>query len=146
MYIEKGRIMSTYMFGRSVTAMEKAFLSRVLVEPTRLEQGKHFNMIRNIAIKNDISIEKAHELLEEKKAFVAGLNANNVYKREKFSIDKYGNLIKKNLYTNRTEIVPEDTFISADGTRKPCPIKKQSKFVKVLKYIGTYIREMFTVY
>ena len=84
--------------------------------------------------------------MESKKKFVAGLNANNVYKREKFSIDKYGNLVRKNLYTNRVEIVPEDTFISADGSRKPHPRKKQSKFVKIMKYIGTYIREMFTVY
>ena len=138
--------MSTYMFGRSVSALEKAFLSKVLVEPTRLEQGKHFNMIRNIAIKNDISMEKAHEMLENKKKLVAGLNANNVYTRETYSLDKYGNVTRKNLYTNRTEIVPEDTFIAPDGTRKTRPHKKQTKFQKVLKYVWSYIKEMFTVY
>ena len=135
--------MSTYMFGRSVSALEKAFLSKVLVEPTRLEQGKHFNMIRNIAIKNDIPMEKAHEMLESKKKLVAGLNANNVYTHERYSIDKYGNVTKKNLYTNRTEIVPEDRFTSSTTPKK---VHKQSRFMKLLKYYWTYVKEMFTVY
>lgn len=64
-----------YLFGKLVTAEEKAFFSKVLATKSdRLEQGKYFKAVYYTARREGVSLMEAHDILTLTEAKTQKLN------------------------------------------------------------------------
>lgn len=94
-----------YMFGKLVTAEEKAFFSNILARKTdRVAQGKYFKAVYNTAKRENVSLIEAYDILELQGKKVQKLN-EMVHNERVYFVDKDGEISK-----NQRDALNDHTF------------------------------------
>lgn len=143
-----------YLFGKMVTAEEKAFFSKVLAnKPDRIAQGLYFKAVCNTARREGVSLMQAYDIVELKNEKVQHLNkmlnnepiyfVNNKGKICKNIIDFFHNHVFKRKVSD-TEIHQLENGVIVNPT-KPKP-KFFKEFKKDLKKTWGFIKEALMVY
>lgn len=135
------RQMTIYMFGKRVTQNEKMFLEKYFDGKSRLEQGKQFKTIYNIASRHDTSMQMAAKILENNKKYTELLNQNNSNSTNYFT-DKFGYIRQNN--DNQSVRIQKISYPKNDIENS-----KKNFFKIFLSKIKTgllYISSLFEVY
>ena len=119
------------MFGQRVTPQEKAFLTRLLTETTRLEQGKYFKAIYATAKRNNVSLQVAAQIFE---------NNKKTAKKLGYKLNKFGEVINN----FGEKITVKDVFQSSSSEKRPKSIFNSFK-EKVKKGLG-FLKSAFSIY
>lgn len=143
-----------YMFGKLVTAQEKAYLSKVLAkESDRLAQGKHFKAIYNTAKREGVDLIKANDIVELQLARVDRLNKRLNGERT-YYVDARGEVGRsiRDLRTNhifKRHVSEQELDIIENGyTVNPTEPKKTffSEAKKSVKKVWGFLKEALSVY
>ena len=135
-----------YLYGQMVTPTEKAFLTQVLNESTKLEKVKHLRAIQYTMKREGLSIIESSNALDRNKQYAEELNKKHFTKR--FVVNKFGEIsemVRDKYGSELVKKLEKRDFDILEGK----PIKQEgrfSKFFKKAKTVFGYIKEAFTVY